>query len=115
MFASNVLASGEQSSNWWQNLDEDRFGPAGTKGHLIVAIDPAIFGDPTTFRESVSAYLREIKESRKAPGVSEILIPGERSFRVRDKSLRDGVVQIGRAVWTDAGKLAEALGVAMPG
>ena len=47
---------------------------------ILDAIDPAAFGEPEEFRQSVSAYINEVKSSRKAPGIDEILMPGERSF-----------------------------------
>ena len=35
--------------------------------------------------------IERIKSARKAEGVGEILIPGERSFRLRETQLRDGI------------------------
>ena len=88
-------------------------GPAGSKGHLLLAIDPACFGDPQEFRAAVSAYLKEIRSSRKAAGVSEIRVPGERVFAERERSLREGV-RIYDVVWENAARLAADLGVAIP-
>lgn len=87
-------------------------GPVG-KGHLFLAINPACFGDPAAFRRSASEYIDEIKQSRKAPGVTDIRIPGERAFATREASLRDGV-SIYEVVWNNTAKLAAELGVAMP-
>jgi L-2-hydroxycarboxylate dehydrogenase (NAD+) len=95
----------------WMTADAGR---AGIKGHLFLAIDPACFGDPAVFRESVSAYVAQIKGSRKAPGVTEIRIAGERAFAARARSLRDGVV-VYEVVWQKVATLARELGVAMPG
>ncbi|MGH6953929.1 MAG: Ldh family oxidoreductase, partial [Alphaproteobacteria bacterium] len=88
-------------------------GPTGPMGQLLLAIDPSAFGDATLFRKRVSAYLAEIKGSRKAPGSAEIRIPGERSAAARERSLEDGV-PILEACWRNTEKLAAELGVAMP-
>jgi LDH2 family malate/lactate/ureidoglycolate dehydrogenase len=95
----------------WMTADPGR---AGIKGHLFLAIDPACFGNPAAFRESVRAYIAQIKGSRKAPGVTEIRIPGERAFAERARSLREGVV-VYEAVWQNVATLAKELGVQMPG
>jgi LDH2 family malate/lactate/ureidoglycolate dehydrogenase len=83
------------------------------KGDLLIAIDPSSFGDPAAFGEAVTAHLLEVKSSPLAPGYSEIRIPGERSFRERERRLREGV-PIEEVVWRDATSLAGELGVASP-
>ncbi len=85
----------------------------GARGHLFVTLDPAAFGDADTFRTAVRHYLDEIKSSRRAPHVKEILIPGERGLRQREESLKHGAV-IYESVWDHTAKLAAELGVAMP-
>jgi len=94
------------------SLNDDRSVPVG-KGHLVIAIDPACFGDPAAFRRSASAYIQEVKHSRKAPGTSEIRIPGERAFAERERALREGVF-IHEATWNNTALLAAELGVSMP-
>jgi L-2-hydroxycarboxylate dehydrogenase (NAD+) len=92
----------------------DAPGPAGPKGHLFMAIDPAAFGSPIAFRKRVSAYAREVKESRKAPGVKAIRMPGERSFADRRSSLKAGRISIDPMLWQNTAKLAGEMGVTMP-
>ena len=84
------------------------------KGHLFIAIDPAAFGDPQAFKRSVGAYIKEVKDSRKAPGFAEILMPGERSFRAREKNLKAGTVPIRELVWERTVKLGRELNVPVP-
>ena len=60
-------------------------------GLLMIAISPSIFLDPRFFRTGVEELIERIKSARKAEGVGEILIPGERSFRLRETQLRDGI------------------------
>ncbi len=89
-------------------------GSRSTKGDLMIAIDPAAFGDAEAFRGAAGAHVRELKNSRKAPGVEEIRIPGERSFAERERRLREGV-PIAEGVWDEAVKMAEELDVPVPG
>jgi LDH2 family malate/lactate/ureidoglycolate dehydrogenase len=86
---------------------------SGARGHLLMTLDPAAFGDPETFRRAVHRYLEEIKASRREPGVDEILIPGERGLRQREESLVVGAVIL-ETVWKNTAKLATELGVRMP-
>jgi L-2-hydroxycarboxylate dehydrogenase (NAD+) len=103
-------AVGKAAAGWY----EEREGPAGSKGHLFLAVDPAAFGDAGRFRETVSAYMDEIRRSPKAPGAAAIRIPGERVHAARGESLRAGAVPIDEVVWANTARLAAELGVAMP-
>ena len=84
------------------------------KGHLVIAVDPRAFGEEGTFRRSAGAYLDRISRSRKAPGVSEIRIPGVRAGVERERSLREGRVTMYEAVWDNIKPLARELNVTVP-
>ena len=47
-------------------------------GNLIIAINPALLGDPATFYKSAGEVLERVRTAEKLPGVTEILIPGQR-------------------------------------
>jgi len=83
------------------------------KGDLLIAIDPAAFGDPTVFRATVDAHLAEVKASKKAPGVETIRVPGKRGFAERAHRLREGV-PVENSVWDQIAALAAELHVALP-
>ena len=83
------------------------------KGDFLVAFDPGAFTDPTAFREAVLAHLDEVKSSRKALGVTEIRIPGERARIERARRLRDGVLIEGE-VWQEVVGIARELKVPLP-
>ena len=83
------------------------------KGELVIAIDPAAFGDPALFRTTVEAHIAEIKAVKKAPGVEEIRVPGERSFAERERRMRAGV-PIEDAVWEQIGELAQEFEISLP-
>ena len=55
-----------------------------------------------------------MKSSRKAPGIDEILMPGERSFAARRDSLARGPVPIDEAAWLAAEQVAAKLCVELP-
>ena len=81
-----------------------------TKGDFMIAIDPAAFGSVEEFKTRVQKFVAQLKNSRKAPGVEEILVPGEPEFRTREKRLRKGI-PIADEVWAELEQLAKELGV----
>ena len=82
-------------------------------GHLFISIDPAAFGEQSTFLAATQAYINEVKSSRKAPGATEIRVPGERLFATRERQLKEGIALYAE-VWNRAQKLAQELSVEMP-
>ena len=67
-------------------------------GHFFCLMDIAAFMEPVEFIARLDRAIDEIKACRKRPGVQEILIPGERSHRVRLENLRKGVPLDGETV-----------------
>jgi L-2-hydroxycarboxylate dehydrogenase (NAD+) len=63
-------------------------------GHLIIAIDPDILGGKEGLKEGVSQMIRNIKATKKLPGVEEILIPGERGDKLTKEVLESGEIEI---------------------
>ena len=60
-------------------------------GHFIVAIDIARFVPLTGFTAEVDRHVRDLRQSKRLPGVDEIRLPGDRRAECRDERLRDGV------------------------
>src|SRR5215475_2507569 len=60
-------------------------------GHFIVALDIARFLPLAEYKRDVDRHIRELKQSKRLPGVDEIRMPGERRRECRAKRLRDGV------------------------
>jgi LDH2 family malate/lactate/ureidoglycolate dehydrogenase len=60
-------------------------------GHCIVVADPAAFGDPEQFRRNVDTVVRDLRASRRLPGVERIWLPGEQSAIKRAERGREGV------------------------
>jgi L-2-hydroxycarboxylate dehydrogenase (NAD+) len=63
-----------------------------TGGILLMAIDPGMFLPIDKFKRQVADYINFVKNSEKAEDVREILIPGERSERHKQKCLESGIV-----------------------
>lgn len=103
-------ATGSGLKEWYDTTTSD----AGDKGHFFIAVDPAAFGDPQAIRAAACRYIAEIKASRKAPGVSEIRVSGERVAAERERSAKLGHVMMYEAIWRNTAKIAAELGVAMP-
>ena len=81
-----------------------------TKGDLMLALDPAAFTDAGEFSRKVKEFILEVKGSRKARGVEEILLPGEPEMRTRERRLREGI-PISEEVWREVEGWARELGV----
>jgi len=81
-----------------------------TKGDFMIAIDPSAFIAPKEFKARVKDYVKEIKASKKAPGVQEIMVPGEPELKTREKRLKEGI-PISDEVWAELEQAAKELGV----
>lgn len=82
-------------------------------GHLVMAIDPAAFGDAAEFAARAEWYMDAIAQSQKAPGSSEIRIPGERSAAVRSRQKSEGVEVLVKSL-ENLAPFAEEFSVPMP-
>jgi LDH2 family malate/lactate/ureidoglycolate dehydrogenase len=79
---------------------------------LALAIDLARFCDPGTFGRDVDRLVKAVQALPPAPGVGEILVPGERGNRTLEQRSRDGV-PIPRPIFDELKRLAKRLGVPM--
>lgn len=60
-------------------------------GHFIIAADIARFMPAPAFTAEVDRHVRDLRASRRLPGVDAIRLPGDRRAECRDERLRDGV------------------------
>jgi len=65
--------------------------PGENYGLLMLAVSPTIFVDREAFDRGVGEIVRRVKSARRADPAAEVLIPGERAFRERERRLREGV------------------------
>jgi LDH2 family malate/lactate/ureidoglycolate dehydrogenase len=84
---------------------------ATNTGQAIVALDPAAFGDVARFKESVDELVRDLRASRRMPGVDRIWLPGEQSHEKRERQRREGITLPPQLVKT-LNALAGELGIA---
>jgi len=82
----------------------------GGNGVCFVVIDPARFVDLGTYRQLVAGTRDYMKSAAAAPGVEEVLVPGELEFRARRKRLAEGV-PIDPVAWGQIVEHAQRLGV----
>jgi uncharacterized oxidoreductase len=82
-------------------------------GVFVAAIDPAAFGDGDEYRGRVAAVLDAAPASPTAPGVAEVLVPGDPERRSRERRSREGI-PVPTATWDDLLGLAERFGIAAP-
>ena len=64
----------------------------GNYGYLMMAMKPDLLMPTADYRRELSASLARIKATPRLAGVDEIRLPGERSFKERERHLRDGIV-----------------------
>lgn len=78
--------------------------------HTFIAINIKSLIDSDTYNERVETLLGYIKNCTKAPGVNEILIPGDIENRSTEKRLREGI-PVGDDLVNELNVLAAELGI----
>ena len=88
-------------------VDTDR---AQNIGHLFGCIDIRAFCDVEDFKRRMDEMIEEIHSCKKAPGVEQILLPGERSGRAADRNAVEGI-PLNRTVFDDLNDVAVRYGL----
>ena len=60
-------------------------------GFFLVLIDPSKFMPMEEFKANSDRYIRMMKDSRKAPGIDEIYLPGEIEYRKYTENMATGM------------------------
>ena len=105
---SGVLAGaavGSAIGSMYKNMDRPQ-----NVGHFFCLFDVSAFMPPAEFGSGMGRMIDEIKGSRKRPGVTEILVPGERSTRVTRDNAAHGV-PVAKAVLDELNLLCTELGI----
>ncbi len=79
-------------------------------GLFVLVIDPEKFVTKAAFREQVARFATSLKQLKRAPGVDEILIPGERAARERARRQAEGI-PIEGPVWHQIESILGDLGI----
>lgn len=83
-------------------------------GSFLILIDPEKFMPLADFKKRMDRYIRMMKGSRKAPGVSEIYLPGELEFIYLEENMKKGIT-FSPALEEELIRLAIELGVVPDG
>ncbi|MBM4330617.1 MAG: Ldh family oxidoreductase [Deltaproteobacteria bacterium] len=109
---TSVLMGGKWTKNIKSLYEEDKSGIQGTC-HSFMALDPDCFIGREAFKKNMDRYIDSIKESAKAKGTDEILVPGEPEYRTELKLLKEGIPLPPNTV-KELTAMAESLGVSHP-
>ena len=82
-------------------------------GVVVLALDPEAFGEGETYATMVGETLAAARRIAPAPGVAEVLAPGDPEARTREERGRDGI-PLPAAIWQDLTVLAERYNVPLP-
>jgi len=115
MLVGALAMIGDENPGLWVSSHaqvQDARGRAG--GVFLLTVDPGRFGDRAAYAGLVTEVLSAARRAPCAPGVPEILIPGEPEVRMRERRSREGIAVPG-ATWRELAALAERFRVALPG
>ena len=91
------------------DFNKDDRTPTNT-GQVIVAFDIARFSPVESFKRNVDQIIREMRNSKKMPGVERIQVPGEQSHATwRERSARG--IPLNDALLNDLERVAGELGI----
>jgi len=108
---TSVLTGGKWTRNIKSLYEEDRSGIQGTC-HTFMALDPDCFIGREAFKKNVDDYIESIKESAKAAGTKEILVPGEPEYRTEVRLMKEGIPLPPNTV-KELTALGESLGISL--
>ena len=91
------------------DFNKDDKTPTNT-GQVIVALDISRFSPVEAFKRSVDGVIRDMKSSRKMPGVERIRVPGEQSHAIWLERCAAGV-PMNDTLFKDLQRLASDLGI----
>ena len=84
-----------------------------TDGVFLVAVKIEAFAPLIDFQQTIGHLIRHVKSAPSAPGLAEILVPGELEAKTRRHRLRDGI-PIERATWEALLEILNRLQLACP-
>ncbi|MDA1013358.1 MAG: Ldh family oxidoreductase [Planctomycetota bacterium] len=86
--------------------------PRGANGVWMQFLDIKQFLEPAEYASLMETYVANIKSSKRAPGVDEILMPGEIELRRQDERRVKGV-DVPDETWRQLNELASRLGCSL--
>lgn len=101
-------AIGPEIGSMYKNLDRKQ-----DVGHFFCLLDIDAFIDRGEFIRRIDSTIDKLKAGRKTAGVSEILVPGERSMRIARENERVGV-PVGAETWKEIESWCVKFNIALP-
>lgn len=92
---------------------DDPEGKKHRQNALIIALDPAAFGDGQEFATAAGATLDTLKSLPRADEATEVVYPGERSATLAETRAATGI-PVAAKVWSELRAAADKLGVEPP-
>jgi LDH2 family malate/lactate/ureidoglycolate dehydrogenase len=86
---------------------------AGADGQFFLALHVAAFEDVTTFKSRIDKIVRQVHDSRRAPGVERLYVPGEMEAELEMQRRRDGI-PLNDITLADITTAARRFAIAMP-
>ena len=80
---------------------------------FLQIINPEAFGGLESFANEMQSFVDRCKSSVLAPGLSEVRLPGERAFKLREMQMKEGV-QVHPSIIPSLIQLAEKYQVNFP-
>ncbi len=99
-----LLSGNGLAKNWWKK------GGHGINGVFLQAIAVEEFQPLDEFLDRIDELVSFVKSRKTAPGVKEILLPGEQGRKNEARQIKEGV-EVDEGAWTELKKLATTLGV----
>ncbi|WP_433620855.1 Ldh family oxidoreductase [Nocardia sp. CA-120079] len=91
------------------------YRPEGSSGvgHLLVCLDVAAIADPVEYHRRLDLLISQVKDTPTAPGVDEVLIPGEPEDRTAERLRAEGITIIDET-WHALATIAAETAVPLP-
>lgn len=74
--------------------DKKQFFPRDELGAFVIAIDISTFNDINKFKNSVTEMCDQLRKQKPAPGHTQVLMPGDRSYARWEKVKQSGEVEV---------------------
>ncbi len=74
-------------------------------GNVFIALDPNLLVDANKFKSDSAELVVKLKAARRATGINEIRLPGERAQALRAEAQKSGMVDVEEAILKQLGYL----------
>ncbi|MDD5017416.1 MAG: Ldh family oxidoreductase [Eubacteriales bacterium] len=104
---ADIFSIALANTDYWTCLKKDEL-PEAENGLFLFAVNPDAFFGVEAFTEQCANHGAYIKSAKPAPGVKEVLLPGEFEYNNEKQRLENGI-EIPDATWNGLVKIAQSL------